>query len=148
LTWQDMLTWQELLTWQMTQMLWYGDDVAVLIILPASVSFFLTSCNLLLLATRRDCSRRGQLQSVEGGGCCQPVLLLCLLLMIEGDDTMDGANWSSIAGVEEDDTGWGTIFAGRNHQSVLAVIGLWVAVAGGLVPLVWSLKPEIHWCLL
>jgi hypothetical protein len=29
-----------------------------------------------------------------------------------------------------------------NHQSVLAVIGLWVA--GGFVPLVWLLKPEIH----
>jgi hypothetical protein len=31
-----------------------------------------------------------------------------------------------------------------NHQSVLAVMGLWVAVAGGFV----LLKPEIHWCLL
>jgi len=79
--------------------------VAGLIILPASVSFFLTSCNLLLLAARHDCSRQGQLQSVEGGGCCQPVLLLCLLLMVEGNGTMDGANLSSIAGAEEDDTG-------------------------------------------
>jgi hypothetical protein len=31
-----------------------------------------------------------------------------------------------------------------NHQSILAVIGLWVAVAGGFVSLVWLLKPEIH----
>ena len=35
-------------------------------------------------------------------------------------------------------------FVAVNHQSVLAVMGLWVAVAGGFV----LLKPEIHWCLL
>jgi len=35
-------------------------------------------------------------------------------------------------------------FVAVNHQSVLAVMGLWVAVVGGFV----LLKPEIHWCLL
>jgi len=31
-----------------------------------------------------------------------------------------------------------------NHQSVLAVMGLWVAVASGYVTLVWLLKPKIY----
>jgi Flp pilus assembly protein protease CpaA len=35
-------------------------------------------------------------------------------------------------------------FAALNHQSVLAVMGLWVAVAGGFVTLVWFLKPKIY----
>jgi hypothetical protein len=39
----------------MMQMLLRIGDVAWLIILPAFVSFFLTSCNLLLLAARHDC---------------------------------------------------------------------------------------------
>jgi hypothetical protein len=39
----------------MMQMLLRIGDVAGLIILPASVFFFLTSCNLLLLAAWRDC---------------------------------------------------------------------------------------------
>jgi hypothetical protein len=46
----------------------------------------------LLLAVGRDCWKRGQLQSVEGGGCRWPVLLLYLLLMVEGDNAVDGGS--------------------------------------------------------
>jgi hypothetical protein len=45
------MTRQDKLTWLMTQMLLQCADMAGLIILSASVSFFLTSCDLLSLLT-------------------------------------------------------------------------------------------------
>jgi hypothetical protein len=54
LTWRGLLTcqttWQELMPWGLTWMIWCGDDVAWLIILPASVSFSSISLGLLLAA--------------------------------------------------------------------------------------------------
>jgi len=67
------MTWQDKLIWLMTQMLLQHADMAGLIILPAFVSFFPTSCDLLSLLTamaqKTGLRDSAWAQWCEGRGC-------------------------------------------------------------------------------
>ena len=153
MTWQDLLTWRwcrccfRVLIWQVSWCWcgrWHGE--VNFSALRAFVSFFPTSCNLLSLLTAmaqetwlcdpawdRRCNERGCRVTAGWGPVDAWIYCHCWRQWHCG-------RWQMKI--------YCAAFAVVNHQSMLAVMGLWVTVAGGFVMLVWLLKPKIYWCLL
>jgi hypothetical protein len=127
------------MTWKVTRR-WHGR--VNYFVWRASVSFFLAFCNLLplLTATAQD---KWICDSAWDRRCEERVVMSVMSLL-------DGGLLNRCRCWRRGHCGWWqtkiccAALAAVNHQSVLAVVGLWVAVAGGLWVVVAGLVAEVE----
>jgi len=143
LTWRGLLTcqttWQELMPWGLTWMIWCGDDVAWLIILPASVSFSSISLGLLLAA--HAWLLKARTTTVRWRWWLPPVGSTDLSVANGGggadDGTVDGRwRWRGRHWLRR-------CLCCCKPESMLAVMGVVGSGVWCFVILIWLLKPQV-----